>query len=421
MIKHLLSFCLFATFLVANSGCGTVPPPGFTSDGCPSDTNESSKKSANLPSNINVFLETSGSMFGFMPASTGTEFQTDMWRLISSLNNSKKKGLTVYQVKDTQSPMSTLNISSFRDKMNSGEFQASTSTDIPSMLDSVLSKIDKGSVSILISDLIFSPENIGNTAPKLAQITTDVRSRFEGRKLSSALYHFSSDFIGRNVTPKQSPYYVWIIGEESAVVAVSKIMKINFPNRDQINFGISPRIVDNTIVPGTIKSGNALAIKCRDSNRYYSWSNYNGDELDFSVALNLSDFPKFVQDPGYLKRNIEFDNTQLDLELVSIESGIFKTSINNADYKLLEQLGATHLVNFRVKNVYEEETVVNIRIKNEFPNWVNAINSPVDDLSRTKTYGLLNMINGLDEAYKDVQSKYVSKPFPIWISKNTID
>lgn len=421
MVKLFLYTSSLIIFFLASCNSCNHNPDEFTEQACPTVLNEGAKRSADVPPSINVFLETSGSMFGFMPANTATNFQTDMWRLISSLNSAKKKGLSIYQVKDTNNPVKLLDIGSFREKMNSGEFQAATSTDIPLMLDSVLARTDKNSVSILISDLIFSPEEKGNTAPKLSQVTTDIRARFEGKGLSSVIFHFNSDFKGRSANPKQSPYYVWIIGKESAVLNIASTVKSNFPKNEQIDFGISARHVDGTIVPGINTSGNALAVKCQEDNRYYAWSEYNDEGLEFYLALNLSNYPNFVQDPNYLRRNLEIESSQAELQLVSVETREFKTKINSSDNKLLQQLGATHLLKYKLKNAYEEEAVVQFRIKNELPKWIAIVNSPTDDLSRTKTFGLVNMIKGLDEAYKGITSAYISQPFKIWISKNSID
>jgi hypothetical protein len=412
MINRLsfISFC----FIFLKACPGDFPPP-FTNEGCLLGSTKAKETGSSYK--INLFFETSGSMAGFMPqqGKKSTEFQNDMWSLISNLSRGFPSKFSISQLRAKKDPGISFDANEFRYKMNRGEFQLQTSTDIPEMLDTALSKVNSSTISILISDLIFSPEN-GSPA-SYPQITTDIKNRFAGKNLSSALFLFTSQFYSK-VNVLSSPYYVWIFGPEAGVRKVSDNIRENFNGIKELSYGLQYATPEYSIAPYSTGVTKATPLKCLTSNRYFTWTDYEEDEsnkMEFYLALNLSQLPNFSKDCEYLKDNLS--PSTKSLEIISIEN--YKQQLKSSlDNQVADDLHATHLIKVRTQNILEEDEVININLINKSPIWPASIDTTADDKSRHKTFGLLQMLKGLDHSFK--QPKFLFKePISILITKKS--
>jgi hypothetical protein len=113
---------------------------------------------------VNVFLEVSGSMEGFMPKpgadASNTRFQQQVAQFLSELNNSSAASRKVYyRIKDKPYRDSYQQLSG---TVRGGIKEPASSTDIPTVLDTLVSNYyAPNTVSVLISDFIYSPKNTG--------------------------------------------------------------------------------------------------------------------------------------------------------------------------------------------------------------------------------------------------------------------
>lgn len=376
-------------------------------------------KSAQSPARVKIFLETSGSMRGFMPPKAGTDFQRDVYNIISAFSDAWPGRLSLFQLTETGRPAVALPLSGFRSQMNSGAFQSSTSTEIPQMLDTILRRRSDREVAVFISDLIFSPESKGNAAPALEQITADIRSRFHDRQAACAIFHFSSYFAGKAAHPVSSPYYFWIMGKPEMVSQVAAVIRQRYPAADQVNFGLQPAGISGSVLPHFHAEGHAVPMLCSRDRRYYCLADYDGEETSFFVGLNLSGLPAYMRDPAFLSANLQVTGEQARIRITAVQPITEATRLSEGDRRLAEQMSATHLVRIRVANVIADDLTIGFRVMNRPAAWAEAVNAPYDDPRRKRTFGFSKLIAGLSQAYND--PAYYTLPFQIILSKNSLD
>jgi len=371
------------------------------------------------PAKVKIFLETSGSMFGFMPSKKATAFQKDVYNIVSAWNDAWPDKLSFYQLAQQGRPAIAWSFTAFRAKMNSGAFQSASSTEIPQMLDTILARRRPNEVAVLVSDLIFSPEAKGNAAPALEQITTDIRSRFYHRDVASILFHLNSVFWGQRVHPAASPYYVWLMGKPDQLGAAAALLRKRYPGIDQANFGVPDVGMKGTVLPGYGADGHATPVICTKDKVYACLSDYDGEPAGFAVALNLSNWPDYMQEPAYLRRHLRVSGDQGQVTLGSVGRLSDETKLPTTDRALAERLGATHVLRLAVRNQFADDMRIHFTLSRTLPAWVSALNADRDDPERKLTFGLGRLTQGLGEAFSDPPT--VVLPFTIKISKNSLD
>ncbi len=361
-------------------------------------------------SKINLFVETSGSMSGFMSAK-GTSFQNDIWSIVEGLQSKVGERFGLFQVRSKSEAITAIPIASFKQKLNTGGFQSAKSTDIPEMLDSIFNKADDKTVSILVSDLIFSPEN-GNQA-QLSQISTDIRQRFKLKGRSSELIQMYSDFYGKSRVAA-SPYYIWIIGEPKLVKEVSTLVgKMITAPVNSADFGIPLPRPGYSIFPALSQVTNALPIACPSDGSYYVYREYSDEdasEVKFWVGINLSGVPVYMSKPEYLYKYLSVSSgTVVQVKDVSALK-------EKSDKEIATKLGLTQMVQIRCDQI-GEETIMELNLQRHLPEWVDQINIDKEDGLRTQTYGLKKMIKGMEDAQDAPQLSVFSEPLKIYITK----
>lgn len=363
---------------------------------------------------VNVFVESSGSMSGFM-SPKGTDFQKEIWSVVEGLQSRIKEGINLFHVRSKSEPIAGLQVSEFRQQLNTGGFQSSQSTDIPEMLDSIFKKADEHTVSILVSDLIFSPEN-GNVA-QIKQISTDIRQRFKGKNRSSALLQLNSEFYSKGKI-EGSPYYIWIIGEGRAVKEVSMYIAglIETPI-NEVDFGIflsSPRY---SILPSISAVSNASPAMCPKDGGYYYYREFREEdqpEFKFWLGIDLSALPGYMRTADYLSKYFSLAAGTADVTLLQVKE--ISELKNKVDRELASKLGLTQMMQIKVGQVAEGK-VVSLNLERHIPSWIDQLNIDEEDGLRQQTFGLKKMINGLEDARETKQATVFTEPLKIYITK----
>lgn len=363
---------------------------------------------------INVFVETSGSMSGFMSAK-GTGFQKEIWSVVEGLQSRIKGGIDLFQVRSKSEPIARLQVSDFRQGLNTGGFQSSQSTDIPEMLDSIFKKADDHTVSVLVSDLIFSPEN-GNVA-QISQISTDIRQRFKGKNRSSVLLQLSSDFYHKRKI-ENSPYYIWIVGEAKAVKAVSSVIGglIETPV-NEIDFGILLPRPRYSVLPSLSQVTNAIPLACPQDGGYYVYREYSEEdqpELKFWLGVDLSALPGYMRTADYLSKHLSLGTLSADAAVLQVKD--VSELKNKVDRDLASKLGLTQMMQLRVGQI-SEGTIISLNLDRHSPLWIDQLNIDKEDGLRQQTFGLKKMINGLEGAPEAKQVSVFAEPLKIYITK----
>ncbi len=283
---------------------------------------------AEAPLRVNVFLELSGGMKGFMPANTAarqpTAFQNRVSALASQTNRSPAIAEARFLLGLKATPLA-VSYPQFRNVLQGDTRQAALGTELPTMLENILlaPEADR-KVSVVVSDFIYGPEKKEDFALMTTRIT-DALALVSKKQLAVAVLGETSRFYG-NFYPavKHSPrglpldgqalpYYIWLIGPPAAVARyLREVLPAPGPAVQQAYFGLSfPQVPYAAVLTG-LPAGSQLAPGGAASVSYTTAQ--ASPELDiegvkktaeFTVALNLEQLPTAWQQPALLAQQLQ--------------------------------------------------------------------------------------------------------------------
>ena len=258
---------------------------------------------------VNVYLEISGSMNGYVNGGTST-FQQVVKEYLSGINNANFASEVNYYYISNKPVKKGNDLNAFITRLTPSNFGAAgggATTDIGGLFKSILGSMDSNTISIFISDCIISPGSNTNTAAYARGQMTDVRDAIvsytnQYNDLACLVYQFDSEFNGRyfdyqnhprRVT-MQRPFYIWVFGH-TAHVARMKLQYV--PDHD---FKVSPIrnqwIIFNTplaalqpnnkfglLLPNTAKNGQFV----RRSGTELRGIQKSGEHYRFSFGANM--------------------------------------------------------------------------------------------------------------------------------------
>lgn len=176
---------------------------------------------------VNVYLETSGSMNGYVNGGTSV-FQQVVKEFLSGINNGNfAQSVNYFYINNRITPKGT-GLTNYITRLTPSSFAAAgggATTDIGGLFKTILGKTDNNTISIFISDCIISPGTNKDTEAYARGQMTDVRDAIVGyvnqyQDLACLVYQFDSGFKGRyfdyqnrphNVN-MQRPFYIWVFG-----------------------------------------------------------------------------------------------------------------------------------------------------------------------------------------------------------------
>lgn len=385
--------------------------------------------------NINVYLENSASMDGYV---TGvTEFETAIYNLLGDFKISKVCDSLNLNYINNSIPFSKKNalpadIQDFIEKLEPSTFRQKggdrSVSDLKNIINTVVKTVNEQNVAVLISDFVFSPGKSVNAQDYLNNqgvgIKIDFAEKIKEFDLSAVIIQLESNFEGTyyDKTNKaiplkgKRPYYIWIFGSNHQISSIldKKILdniKGGYLNRlvlqsekeqSQPNYKIlsSPKIGDfsRTELNKKIIADASL-----------SMGNQNKGLFGFNIAV---DFSKNIQDPSYFldTTNYVLSNPNYQLEVLPIT--------NNNDASLL---GFTHILKLKTSDLRSE--TLEIQVVGQTPNWVYN-SSSIDDSNilneiseQQKTFGLQYLIEGVSDAFYPKSSSNAITTFTITIKK----
>lgn len=428
MSKNLLIVIVLFTFIygcVSNNCKQFCAENGLDNDCCPridSTVNPLPKPSIK---NVNVFLETSESMQGYMPNSNlPTNFQVIIPTILERLNGAYAGKVNFYSVYNTSQPFQKLGLQQGRDKIFNGNFNWSGSTYIPSMLDSVMKGYLKNdNVNIFISDCIYSPENIN--ARQTAVTETDIWKTikpFVG-KFSTSFFCFFSEFRSTRFQSKNSPYYLIVQGKPQNIHEIETVLYESIKNTKQqfkeMYLGIKYNTPFYSVLPYTETSANFIPVQSMAfHNAFVSLQDIElentNNQIVFWVGINLSGLPKYAIEKTYLENNLQ----------MTVNDGIIgKTEIiempyvNSAkdDKEIADK--CTHMIQIKISGISNCVSILSMSLKCTLSKWSTALNDSVDENNREKTFRLEKIISGFEQAYCPEKAEYFFENLKISLIK----
>lgn len=278
----------------------------FEKDGTP-DTMLINAKSdtmqMSVPAKLSFFMESSGSMNGFLRGGVPTEFKKDVWEIMNYYSNLTPTitALSTDVKKQLIGGKYTLN--SFQTPFNNGGFVSAVSTNLSEMIKYISESIDvENEVAIFISDMQFDP--VGQAAPAVLQAvySTDIAKIFGGFNNAVSLIGAKSNYVYRDgTTIDEAPYYFLLLGKAENVAFIrndiSELLSQNEHFIDNIETGFNYKTVpyEYECVRGCLKL-NEMALHGIDSG-----------SCSFDLLLHLENYRWNMCDKELLKESLAFE------------------------------------------------------------------------------------------------------------------
>ena len=287
-------------------------------------------------------------------------------------------------------------------------------TDFQLIFNKILEAQRPGNVSVLVSDLIYSPKDThGVSLDKIFNeensLATRVFARYKGK--SVVVQQFMGDYSGKyypyngeafNYSGKR-PFYLVIIADGDVMDLLAQDKRysgvLDAPavrNQYRFNQGISE--VDCRVLPGwkdnagrfRVKHGDGIVLTKCDGDRQTG-------KLCFTVAANLG---SLLKDEALLTDAANYEVKSIDgytLTIQPIDQSM--VTANNKEY--IE--GMTHLFTL-VGDLKSPRDEVRISLRNELPAWVRQSSSDNDTSTggsfSSTTLGLDQLLGGMFDAMR---------------------
>lgn len=370
------------------------------------------------PDSIEIFLEASGSMNGFYRAGIPTNFKRDIWSLVSEFRNQTE---TVLLFSDAMANCQKMHSDIFRDKMNAGNLVSSNSTDVPSMIKTMIRKLDEeeNSVCMLVSDLKYSPVGLGSPAVLMQQYTTDIINIFKSKPYSISLFGLTSQYFNSDGSERcaKSPYYILIIGREQNLRWVrNKIYnRLHTEVIGVSDFGMNMGTPQYSILPIKNRTGVISNLSKLPLHALTSYDKI--DSATFWVAINTKHLPLKIDYCKHIDIKAVYGS---HVEVVSVDTVLDLALFDPIDTTMIRTIGATILIKCKLSNMTSDSEVVEIFIPDD-PNqnkWIEAFYGAQQESECLKTISIEGLINGIDNSLKS--SKICEKSMKILVSKKNI-
>ena len=365
-----------------------------------------------MPSSIDFYVEVSGSMNGFFRANRPTAFKTDVWAIVSNFGS---PGVSVLSNTGTQATKYTGD--QFRSRMNSGGFVSTASTQVPAMLETILSGLDyeNGAVAVLISDMKYSPVGNKAMAVLLEQYATDIRNivgKYEG--VAYSLIGAYSEFLDAsgNVACEKSPYYYLVIGKDVCVAEIRNCISTIIFDRNNYLDSIETGFDYKRPAYGFGIPENCLQFD--EEPTFYTYDPSYSDTCAVNLNIDLSDFRWLIASDEDTFRECLKVKTAYGSD---VEIGKVNIVIDNHYQKNLERR-AVASVELKLWNMPMDADVIEWTLNHPEYSMTETfmqIQNASEEKDIAGSFSLSNFIQGVFQA---VQNTWCKEPNRILISKS---
>lgn len=361
---------------------------------------------------VNVFLEVSGSMEGFMPktgaSGENTKFQQHVAQLLSEINRTPAaKRKAFFRIKEKPYKDTYQAISG---TVRSGIQQPAQSTDLPAVLDTLMTRYyQSGTVSVLISDFIYSPKNAGAIPYIKTDITDALQRNGAQPDLAVSVYGYTSDFRGTyypalkaagkktNCCDTEIPYYIWVLGPADAVRRFDAAL-LEQQSAKQAHFGVTyPRpnysLLNKFQNKGSWYYGDAGASKRNaETYRVVAVSEASAQQpVEFVVGMNLGQLPGQYRDVAYLKQHLKLQGVDTDAKLLDVTAATDQTKASSGPESKF-----THFAKIRLMKAPKASRPLVLKLQDQRPAWVAQWTTKNDAAPAAKTFALSSLLDGLE-------------------------
>jgi len=405
-------------------------------NGCSAPTPKNSKNAmsktdttANVPiiKNINVYFESSGSMFPYEMGASN-DFRQDLNSLFNILNQKKGIQWNFYSVNDNIYPIPGLSLQAlvtdnniYNHFKNLGNYNT---TNYQEIFSKVLKKTNSKSLNILITDLIYSTtlkEKISaqDLSRDFGQLSNIIFKKYSN-SVSLILFKMSSPFKGKYFgnfygaeksqwINHKRPYYILIFGSEPEIFNLvhNEQLKDTGILKEKLK-GFENYLVFSKIKPMQNLYYSALPFSVPGIHHFTNAKNnsngvheliYDGKHKKGSFLLGV-DFSRVPLFPGYFENIRHYEYTDTSVFKVEYLGKIDPDSISTFDKKYIRSISDL----FKVTMNDIQAIDFHLQLKSDIPQWVINTNTYDDGrigkVSNDKTIGFLDFVAGLQQAYQ---------------------
>ncbi|MBE8712685.1 hypothetical protein [Sphingobacterium hungaricum] len=366
---------------------------------------------------INVFLENSGSMDGYVRGITDYESAlSDI--LVEANHHFGKDRVFVNFINEKIYPAQLNNINDFfkslepqKAPFNVGNRSVS---ELNELFRLILSSTGTNDISIFVSDCIYSLDKSNSTLNALMFQQNLTKSVFLEKStefpFSTYILQLYSPFNGiyydhlngRNPLKNTNrPYYIWILGQESLLkqfLAKKDPTEYNgFANSYYLNIAKEANMPFE-VLSSTSKIGKNRLNK--SDNTILEKVVMKNGVFQFAIAVDLSDYPDKTSILNKMAYKISPGFEIVEIKLVPENNQ--PQIVNPNEWNKISTSGYSHLL--IVKNTEKNfSSKFNLSFVNNLPDWVNQSHTDDDtDILNTldKTFGLKYLITGVKSAYE---------------------
>ena len=398
----LMATSLLLFFSYATVGCNSHRGKG-TSPSTVRDTATAYISAAEFTPIINVYIENSGSMDGYVKGQT--EFEHIVYNYLVDLKQIRiAKELNLNYINSQILPQRD-DINDFIEKLEPSSFKAKGgnrgSSDIALMIKDILAEMNDSVVSIFISDCIFSPGRGKNADEYLTNQQIGIKNYigdyiYAHPQFAVVGYRCMSQFEGYCYDKNDSgkfykgarPFYIWLFGGQGALNRIRiEMQKNNRPlKRVENEFTV---FAGGTEMPEScyaikIKSGNFDLDKSDPKHSLKNLKADKGGRIRFSVEVN---YAPMILSEDYLCNTDLYELSDSKYELVSVE-------------RIKEYKKYSHVLTFETKQIHP--STLDVKLKTGVPSWPEQYNddegNQISDGNADKTYGIKYMTDGIASA-----------------------
>lgn len=408
MNKYLLNSIASAFLLAVMTACGGGPSvPAQIDSG-----NIGAEPVMNAPAAkcvYNIYVENSGSMDGYVKGKT--EFEQSVYSYLSDIKISDIcSEMNLYYI-NSEMHKHKPDVQNFIEKLEPNTFKARggnrATTDISDIIGDILDSLGRDTVSILVSDFVFSPGSGVNADEYLLNQQIGIKNHFALKQksnpnLAMMIYQLSSKFEGkyydRNNTPyninHQRPFYIMIIGDSYNLIKLTnEISKEKIKGSGVINsYSLSkavPSVTYGVLAMPKIGSFNPDPASPLTSIKSAKIDKKNPN-TKFMVSVGV-DFSKLLLDDDYL-----MDSSNYEISNKSFNISVDKAK-NNTKYTHIVKLS----LNPKLANLYKGP--LTIQLLKHPSTWSESVTNPDDvgiqNITTDKTYGFKYLVGGIYDSY----------------------
>lgn len=388
--------------------CGGTPPP-------PPKIVGPAKKAVVKPSlpncNVNVYVENSASMYGYVKGVT--EFEQAVYSYISdiklqdfcqSLNLNYINSVILRQPNDVSDFIEKLEPSTF--KLKGGDL---STTDISNLFKSIMDEQGANDISILISDFVFSPGK-EDASQYLINQQIGIKTHFSNRlkadqNYAAVIYRLESKFNGlyynkfdKPITiDEKRPFFIWILGNKNQLQRLISVVDKKNIKGNGVDHTYCISKMSGSAPYGILPMPRIGSFSIDQANPKTSIKEAKIDKRNTDCKFIVSfgvDYSKFLLDDSYLTdpRNYDVNNKAYSIEI---------SKNNNATYSY------THIIRLKLdaSQPVISKGVVKISLLKKSALWADQFTDQDGENinaegAMNKTFGLKYLIDGVYDAYK---------------------